>query len=332
MGADHANTLRHSVAGARLAGVHDTDRQRAAMVAGIAGARVHPSDHELIESPDVDAVIIASHDSAHARQVLACIRAGKPVLCEKPLAPSIEDCQEILTAQQQRGMGDLVSIGFMRRFHPGFTAMKAELDSAVLGEPLLALASHRNVRAYPTGGSVGTLTNSAVHDIDITEWLLGSPITEVGWFAPKPTSLDRDRHDPQLIHLRTASGVLISVDLFVNAQYGYDVRYELVCERGTVRLAASVPILTDRDLAHGYAHATDWRAFFADAYRLELQAWVDATSSGRATALATVSDGLRSTLVAQALVRSMHTRQPVAVSEVSPGHSAHHADDVDLPV
>src|SRR4051812_47310718 len=129
-------------------------------------------------------------------------------------------------------MGELVSVGFMRRCHPGFTAMKGQLDSGTLGVPLLALGSHRNVRSYPTGGSEGTLTNSAVHDIDVTEWLLGSPITEVGWYAPRSTSLDHDRHDPQLIHLRTMSGVLTSIDLFVNAQYGYEVRYELVCEKG----------------------------------------------------------------------------------------------------
>ena len=154
------------------------------------------------------------------------------MLCEKPLAPTVEEGRQIVDAQAERGLGDLVSVGFMRRFHPGFTAMKAALASGELGAPLMVLGSHRNVRAYPTGGSEGTLTNSAVHDIDITEWLLESPIVEVGWYAPKSTSLDPDRQDPQLIHLRTADGVLASIDLFVNARYGYDVRYELVGERG----------------------------------------------------------------------------------------------------
>ena len=129
-------------------------------VAASAGAQVHTSDDELIGSRQVDAVIIASHDSAHAAQVLACIRAGKPVLCEKPLAPSIEDCQEIVTAQQQRGLGDLVSIGFMRRFHPGFTAMRGRPRLRRSGRTIWGFGvSHRNVRSYPTGGSEGTLTN-----------------------------------------------------------------------------------------------------------------------------------------------------------------------------
>lgn len=224
MGTDHARTISTAVAGATLVAVTDTDHDRAAELGGQLGADVVPSDHDLIASSDVDAVIIASHDSAHAQQVMACVEAGKPVLCEKPLAPTVEECQQIVSAQQARALGDLVSVGFMRRFHAGFRAMKDALATEALGSPLMVVGSHRNVRAYPTGGSEGTLTNSAVHDIDITEWLLGSPIVEVGWYAPKPTSLDPERHDPQLIHLRTAEGVLASIDVFVNAQYGYDVR------------------------------------------------------------------------------------------------------------
>jgi myo-inositol 2-dehydrogenase / D-chiro-inositol 1-dehydrogenase len=316
MGADHAVTIRTAVPAATVVAVTDTDQERALTLSRQLGARVLASDSDLIGASDVDAVIIASHDSAHARQVLACIDAGKPVLCEKPLAPTVEDCHRIVVAQQERDMGDLVSVGFMRRFHAGFAAMKAELAEGGLGAPLLVLGSHRNVRAYPTGGSEGTLTNSAVHDIDIIEWLLGQPIVEVGWYAPKPTSLDTSRHDPQLIQLRTADGVLASIDIFVNAQYGYDVRYEVVCERGAVRLTPTAPIATDRDLAHAHQHPADWRPFFAEAYRLELQAWTDAVSTGRPTPLATAENGLRSTVIAQALVHSMHTRKAVMVDDV----------------
>jgi predicted dehydrogenase len=76
MGADHARTLSHSVGGATLAAVYDTDRQRARAVAHDLGAEVLTSDEELIACPKVDAVI-ASHDSAHAGQVLKCIEVGK---------------------------------------------------------------------------------------------------------------------------------------------------------------------------------------------------------------------------------------------------------------
>jgi myo-inositol 2-dehydrogenase / D-chiro-inositol 1-dehydrogenase len=316
MGADHARTVQETISGAALVAVTDTDRGRALKLSQQLDTDMVLSDDDLIASPNVDAVIIASHDSAHRKQVLACIEAGKAVLCEKPLAPTVEECQQIVTAQRERALGNLVSVGFMRRFHPGFRAMKDRLATGVLGQPLMVLGSHRNVHAsYPTGGSEGTLTNSAVHDIDITEWLLDSPVVQVGWYAPRPTSLDRTRDDPQLIHLRTADGVLASIDLFINAQYGYDVRYEVVCERGTVRLSPTAPVVTDHGRAHGYDHPDDWRAFFADAYRLELQAWVNALGRAQATPLATAADGLRCTVVAEALVQSMHSGLSVRVGD-----------------
>jgi myo-inositol 2-dehydrogenase / D-chiro-inositol 1-dehydrogenase len=314
MGSDHAQTLTAQVAGATLSAVTDIDAAKAAALAAKLGARPYAHPDGLIRAADVDAVIIASHDSAHAGQVLACIEAGKAVLCEKPLAPTVDECQHIIDAQRRRGLGELVSVGFMRRFHPAFTAMKEHLLAGSLGEVVLLLGSHRNVSSYPTGGSEGTLSNSAVHDIDTVAWLLGSPVVEVAWFAPKQTSLASDRQDPQLVHLRTASGVLASIDLFVNAQYGYDVRYEVVCERGAVRLRPPTTIDSDADHMHGRAHHPDWRGFFADAYRLELSAWVNAVTTGGGPALATAEDGLRSTLVAEALIRSMHEQAPVAVA------------------
>jgi myo-inositol 2-dehydrogenase / D-chiro-inositol 1-dehydrogenase len=315
MGADHARTIQRTISGARLSSVADIDLARAVNLSQELDARPVRTATELIDAADVDAVIVASHDSAHAEQVLACIEAGRPVLCEKPLAPTVEECRRIVAKQRSRGMGDLVSVGFMRRFHPGFVAMKAQLEHRSLGAPLLVLGSHRNVRSYPTGGSEGTITNSAVHDIDIVQWLLGSDIVEVSWYAPRPTTVDPTRQDPQLIHLRTADGVLSSIDLFVNAQYGYDVRYEMVCERGAIRLAPEQRIVTDHDLVHDYAHPADWRPFFADAYRLQLQAWVDAVNRAAPTPLATADDGLRCTLVAEALVQSMHRGQTVAVDD-----------------
>jgi myo-inositol 2-dehydrogenase/D-chiro-inositol 1-dehydrogenase len=315
MGADHAHTVQRSIAGARLTAVTDIDSSRAVNLSQELDARPLRSAEELIHDADVDAVIVASHDSAHAEQVLACIEAGKPVLCEKPLAPMVEDCRRIVAKQRGRGLGDLVSVGFMRRFHPGFVAMKDQLGRQSLGAPLLVLGSHRNVRSYSTGGSEGTITNSAVHDIDIVQWLLRSTIVEVSWYAPRPTTVDQSRQDPQLIHLRTADGVLSSIDLFVNAQYGYDVRYEMVCERGAIRLAPGARIVTDHDLVHGHDHPADWRPFFADAYRLELQAWVDAVNHAAPTPLATAEDGLRCALVAEALVQSMHRGETVVVDE-----------------
>src|SRR5688572_13956363 len=96
MGADHAAILAKQVSGAKLSAISDADGQRAAAVASTTGARLIFDDaRELVAHPEVDAVIVASPDGTHAELVLACLAAGKPVLCEKPLAPSPAECLRV---------------------------------------------------------------------------------------------------------------------------------------------------------------------------------------------------------------------------------------------
>ena len=93
MGADHVETITRAVSGARICAVADIDPKRAEDAASrVPGAKAFPSAELLIESPEVDAVIIASSDATHAQYVTACISVRKPVLCEKPLAPTVEEC------------------------------------------------------------------------------------------------------------------------------------------------------------------------------------------------------------------------------------------------
>jgi myo-inositol 2-dehydrogenase/D-chiro-inositol 1-dehydrogenase len=136
-------------------------------------------------------------------------------------------------------------------------------------------------------------------------WLLDSPITEVSWHAPKPTGAANGFQDPQLILLRTADGALNTVEVFLNARYGYDVRCEVVGETGTLALTEPAKMITDGSRARSVGYAADWRPRFADAYRLELQAWIDAVAAGTRSPLASAHDGLVANAVAEAVIASM---------------------------
>src|SRR6185437_12519787 len=81
--------------------------------------------------------------------------------------------------------------------------------------------SHRNVAGYPGGDSAETITNTAIHEIDITRWLFGSEIVEVSWHAGKSTRADPHRQDPQLLLMRNENGTLTVLDVFVNARCSY---------------------------------------------------------------------------------------------------------------
>ncbi|WP_181780071.1 Gfo/Idh/MocA family protein [Pseudonocardia pini] len=153
MGTDHVRTLHGQVSGAEVGLVADLDPDRAAAaVAGIPGAAV-PA--EVVR--DSDAVVVASHGSTHAEPTLARLAADTPVLCEKPLAPTVAECARIVGADRGRG---LVTLGFLRRFDPAHLALRAAI--AEVGEPLVVHCVSRNVSSAPGSTSESSVTTSWV--------------------------------------------------------------------------------------------------------------------------------------------------------------------------
>ena len=304
MGADHANTLRRTVRGAEVTAVADVDLGRAKAAA--AGATAYDDAFALIADPAVDAVLIASHDSVHAEQVVAAVRADKPVLCEKPLAPSLAEGRQVLRDIGATGEA-LLSLGFMRRFDPGYVQLQQAVDDGTVGAPVLVHNISRGVSGAPNATSEFSITGSAIHEFDVVPWLLRSPVVEVSWIAPRRSSqVHEGLQDPQLIHLRTADGVLSTCETFLNARYGYDIRCEVVGETGAISLTEPARVRMDAGQRHGIGYAADWRPRFADAYRIELQAWVDSVLAGAPTPLATGRDGVAASAVAEAIIASMH--------------------------
>ncbi len=314
MGADHARVLSSAVSGAELSAVSDVDAARVkALVERFPSARSCPTALHLIRDERVDAVLIASPDATHGELVLACLAAGKPVLCEKPLAPTVEECLQIVR-QEAAGGRRLVTVGFMRRFDPGYVEMRRALAAGELGRPYLLHCLHRNAVAPPYVTAATLITNAAVHELDAARFLTGH---EIGWIhavtrraADLPSTAA-----PQLILLELDDGTLVDAEVYMNARYGYDVRVEAVCERGTVSLVAPHDVTVLHDGVGGHAFAADFRPRFAQAYRLELQAWIDSLRGGP-PAGASAWDGYAATAAALAGVRSLETRGPVDVALV----------------
>ena len=314
MGSDHARTLASSTKGAALVAVADADRDRATALAAATGiGRVHADGFALIDDPAVEAVLIASPDPTHEELVLACLSAGKPVLCEKPLSPTIEGCLRVIEAEAALARR-LVQVGFMRRFDPGYLAMRDALAAGQVGAPILMHCVHRNASPSPNFESGMLISNSAVHEIDIGRWLLDDE------FAAATVFRTQDRNpgglwDPQFLVLETRRGILVDIEVFVGARYGYDVRAELVCESGSIAMAPQSPVQI-RDSGQATSpFAADWRAHFAAAYRGQLEAWVDAIRTGHPTG-ASAWDGYAATATAAACLEALHSgaRAPVQLA------------------
>jgi myo-inositol 2-dehydrogenase/D-chiro-inositol 1-dehydrogenase len=314
MGADHARVLASHVPGAVLQAVHDADPARAKAVADGTGAKSVAADAlALLRDPSIDAVLIASPDATHKALTLACLEARKPVLCEKPLAPTAAECREVLAAESKLGRR-LVQVGYMRRFDPAYAEMKARLLSGRLGAPLMFHCVHRNVAAPSWFDSRMAVSNSAVHEFDIARWMLETELAAIQVFRPRAARADSPGA-PVFLVLETARGQLVNIEVFIDATYGYDVRGELVCEKGTVSLAKPGRTEINLDLAHGSAYPADWRPRFADAYRLQAEAWV-AAIVGDASAGASAWDGYAAAAVAESGLRSLAENRSVPISLV----------------
>ncbi|KKK47673.1 hypothetical protein LCGC14_3152790, partial [marine sediment metagenome] len=133
IGQDHIRRLTQVLSGVEVTGVNDIDRDRAAAAAP-GGARIFDTPEALIQSGQVDAVVICSWGPVHEEQLLACIAAGKPVFCEKPMVTSEAAALEVMQAEVAFGRR-LVQVGFMRRFDADYRRLKAVIDGGTLGAP-----------------------------------------------------------------------------------------------------------------------------------------------------------------------------------------------------
>lgn len=294
MGSEHARLLNEEIGGARLVAVCDADPARAEAAAR--GARAFEEAHALIAAPDVEAVVIASPDATHAEYALACLEAGKPVLCEKPVAASAAEATKIVETELALGRR-LVQVGFMRRFDAAYAEMRRTLASGRIGEAVLLHNIHRNLAAPGWFTRAMTITNSFVHEIDISRWLLGSEMVSAQVFPAGSAGL-------LMIVMRTARDEVVSTEVNINGGYGYHVHAQLVGTRGTTEMAAPARTLTNAAGAQGFGFPRDWIPRFAQAYRDQMQAWINAMGKGPAVG-ATAWDGYVTTAVAEQIVTAM---------------------------
>lgn len=298
MGAEHARLLQDEISGATLSAVSDIDRERAANIAK--DAAIYTDAHELIASPDIDAVVIASPDATHAEYTRAAIALGKAVLCEKPLATDANEAWSIVEAEMASGKA-CVSVGFMRRFDSAYVELYQLLKSGNIGKAVLLHNIHRNTAAPDWFSGPMAITNSFVHEIDITRYLLGEELKTVE-ASSGPTG------DPLLITMQTTGGILVSTEVFMNASYGYDVRAEIVGQRGSVSLAPFNRVNLNLDGVAKFGYPENWVPRFADAYRRQMQCWVDATQRTK-TVGASAWDGYLTTTIAEQTVSALESGQ-----------------------
>ena len=283
IGRDHIRRCSRTLLNSQVVAVTDINLQQAADVVAELGltAEVYPDGHALINAAEVDAVLVTSWGPSHEEFVLAAIKAGKPVFCEKPLAVTAAGCRNIVDAEIAQGRR-LVQVGFMRPYDAGYQALKAVIDSGQIGEPLMLHCAHRNPRVGEHYKTDMAITDTLIHELDVLRWLLDDDFVSVQVVFPRKTSKALAHlRDPQIVLLETAKGTRIDVEVFVNCQYGYDIQCEVVGETGIAKLPEPSQVQLRSGAKLSNAILMDWKDRFIAAYDVELQAFIDGVRAGR---------------------------------------------------
>jgi len=312
IGQEHIRRLTETLAGARVVAVSDADSAVAKVVAArLQGAAVYAAGEELIAAKDVDAVVVTSWGDTHAAYVIAAIRAGKPVFCEKPMATTEADRSAILDAEAAFGRR-LVQIGFMRRFDARYRAMKETIQKGAIGSPLMFHSVHRNASSPGHFKATMAITDTAVHDIDIARFVLGDEPIAIAVRAPRGNTRAAGVADPLFTLMDMRSGALVTIETSVHIAYGYDIRGEVIGETGTVSLAEQTEVVIKTNGAFSGRVFADWPERFDPAFNAEFRAWIIAAAKGGAAG-PSAWDGYVATAATLAGVKALKSgvREPI---------------------
>jgi myo-inositol 2-dehydrogenase/D-chiro-inositol 1-dehydrogenase len=277
---------------------------------------------EMINSGGINALLVTSRDRDHEPFVMAALKAGIPVFCEKPLTPDAAGCQRIMDAEIIGGKR-LIFVGFMRRYDSGYLQMRNLIGSGEYGAPLLAHCAHRNPAVDDSGSSEIVIFNTLCHEIDTMRWLLNEDYATIEVVCPKNSRHTHKKlQDPLVMVLTGKSGVRIDVECFMNCQVAYDITCEVVCEDGIFKLP-SIPGVhitlkqSDQTGAEFTPVSFAYWERFEEAYKAEFQEWVDAIMEGRRAGPSTW-DAYAAAVVTDAALASLKSGKTEKIPELPP--------------
>jgi myo-inositol 2-dehydrogenase/D-chiro-inositol 1-dehydrogenase/scyllo-inositol 2-dehydrogenase (NAD+) len=311
----HARNYKNKIENAKMVAVVDAVEDAAKAAAEELGiSRYYTDYHAILNDDGVDAVIVVAPTNLHRQIVIDCANAGKHIFCEKPMAMTTEECDEMIAACEKNHVK--LQIGFMRRFDSSFREAKRLVEEKAIGDLVQIHSCTRGPSKprpwmYDIKKSNGILAEVNSHDIDAVRWIAGSDIDTLcavaGNFRNHEAASEYpDYYDSVLMNGTLKSGVHFCIDGAAYVQYGYDSKMEIIGTKGKIQVGRS-----DKEFVHcttvGTGTSTpfinSWMTLFLDAYLAEDTSFANAVLNDRPTevggvdgrmAVATVEAGNRS--------------------------------------
>lgn len=311
-----------------LAGIYDINSVVSTEVAREVGTQPSRTIGGLLGDVSIDAVLIATSTDTHCSLIEHSVRAGKAVLCEKPVhldIQRVEHCREVVSAADKP-----VQIGFNRRFDPSHSALRSAIERGAIGKLEQAVMTSRDPAPPPFDYirvSGGIFRDMAIHDFDMARYLFGEEPVEIS--AMGSVLVDKkvawaDDLDSVMIVMRMESGALCHINCSRRCAYGYDQRIEVFGETGMLLSDNPTPTNVSLHTATSTSARAQLHHFFseryAESYVREIDAFVDAVESDTPPS-PSFDDGMRALQVANAAAEATKTGNIVRVPDPSPAPS-----------
>ncbi len=324
IGKVHTESICNYVRNARVKTVADPymseERRQWLLKMGVGGTTTDYRD--ILNDPEIDAVLICSSTDTHSEISLEAIAAGKHVFCEKPIDHDLGRIKKVLEAL--KGSDLKYQVGFNRRHDHNFAAVKkAVLDGRVGDVHIIKITSRdpEPPSAEYAAVSGGMFLDMTIHDFDMVRYLAGCEAEEIYTQAAvlvDPAIGEAGDVDTAVITMKMENGAIAVIDNSRRAAYGYDQRAEVFGSKGMAATAndtQSTVVLSDESGVTGEKPLYFFLERYMQSFATEVKGFVDAIENGTDTAVGAL-DGLMPVLMGIAAKKSLDEHRPVKLSEI----------------
>lgn len=289
---------------------------------GLGIANCYTDYQQIINDPEIDAVMICSSTDTHADISIEAIKAGKHVFCEKPISQDLKKIKEVMEALKDTKLK--FQVGFNRRFDHNFRAVKNAVETGKVGDVHLIRVTARDPQAPPieyVKVSGGMFLDMTIHDFDMVCFLSGSKVKEVyaaGAALVNPDIAKEGDIDTAVITMKMENGAIAVIDNSRQAAYGYDQRAEVFGSKGQVAVAndtGSTAVLSTEEGVTGEKPLYFFLERYMDSFKREVSEFIQAVENDSQVPV-DIDAGLQPILIALAAKKSLDENRPVKISEV----------------
>lgn len=324
IGLVHAEGITNYIKGARVESIADpfiTNEKK--QILSKLGINSIVSDYkEILNNPEINAVLICSSTDTHASIITEAAKAGKNIFCEKPIDFDVNTIKETINLVQQAGVK--FQVGFNRRFDHNFKTVKEWVRDGRIGDINVLKITSRDPSPPPIEyikNSGGIFLDMMIHDFDMARYITDSEVA--GVYAEGAVIIDKSIGDvgdvdTAIVTLRFANGALGVIDNSRKAVYGYDQRIEVFGSKGCLRIENDKPSTISLSTEVAVIEERPYWFFlerYTQSYIDEVKAFVESLRNHKEV-LVTGNDGLISVVIAKAAKKSLEEKRFVDIKDM----------------